>query len=111
MKKQFTHPALDEPIMCDFRFEVCPTCSGHGHHFGLDLDESRLVESMEEDGDDEGLDAYSKNQYNVRCTECHGERVVEVAVLPAEAAQLISEYHELERQDRRYAEQERRMGA
>ena len=74
----FKHPALNKPLRVVGKMEVCGNCRGHGTAFRRDLDENRLVDLMEEDGDDEGLEDYRRGHFNEVCTECKGRNVVEV---------------------------------
>lgn len=110
-KIKFEHPALDEPIMVAGKYEVCGACGGHGVHDRRDIDTSALVDSMREDGDDEGLEAYFKGAFDTVCETCGGLRVVFQPVLPEWAEKLIDEYNESEAEWRRESEAERRMGA
>ena len=43
-------------IAVDGQMEVCPRCGGHGVHDRIDLDTSKLLDSMIEDGDQDGVD-------------------------------------------------------
>jgi DnaJ-class molecular chaperone len=82
--KLFTHPALcDEntgaPIYLrvPVRKEVCPTCEGHGVHERQDIDMSLVVESMQEDGDIEGLERYYSGSFDGPCFTCGGNNVID----------------------------------
>lgn len=112
MRMKFSHPVLDGKfILVNGHYEVCSTCGGHGKHFRSDLDESRLVESMEEDGDYEGLESYYNGSYDQRCGECKGVRVVIVPELPDWLENEIENYDRCVREIRQMEEAERRMGA
>lgn len=111
MKHKFSHPALEEAIYVSAQYVVCPCCNGNGTHFRKDLDESALIESMELDGDYEGLEFHSKGAFNQLCMSCNGKRVVYEFQLPKWAEKLISEWQDEERRDRAYAMQEKRFGA
>ena len=108
---KFEHPALDEPIMVEARYEVCPLCQGHGKHERRDIDCSRLVDEMREDGDDWGLEQYFKGAYDTICTECKGQRVILVPELPEEIQEKIWEYNDGAREYAAEVAAERRMGA
>jgi len=56
---------------------VCPTCQGNGTHFRTDLDENAMVDSFNEDGDDDGFMAYRRGAFDQVCTECNGRNVVD----------------------------------
>ena len=90
------------------KFEVCGMCHGHGTHVRRDLDDSRLVDLMQEDGDYEGLEHYYRGDYDQVCSECDGERVQFVPALPEWAEKELNNYYEWERQDKAYANAERR---
>lgn len=129
MKQEFQHPALryynpetgeyDESqnenengiIICDGKYEVCPECNGHGTHFRRDLDENAMVESMREDGDDEGIDRYYSGAFDEVCNECYGKRVVFSPTLPEWAEKLLFSWYECKRKHREISAAERRLGA
>ena len=90
---------------------VCPTCEGEGTHFRSDLDETSLYDSMVEDGDYDGIEAYRKGRFDQVCGECNGLRVVDEPQLPEWAQALVWAWEEDEEEARRYADMERRMGA
>tara|TARA_R110000772_G_scaffold176676_4_gene288345 strand:+ start:498 stop:872 length:375 start_codon:yes stop_codon:yes gene_type:complete len=82
--KQFTHPALcDEntgaPIYLwvPTKKSICPECEGHGTHERQDIDMSLIVESMQEDGDIEGLDRYYSGSFDGPCFTCGGNNVID----------------------------------
>jgi hypothetical protein len=117
---KYTHPALtdenDKPVylLVPVRKAVCPRCGGHGTHERQDIDMSRVVDSMNEDGDVDGLESYYKGKFDVICTECHGNNVVDEidqeymeSNYPEECKQ-IREYERDAYEDRKYAEAERR---
>ncbi len=77
----FTHPALTdeqtgEKIILRVAAEmvVCPCCQGQGRHFRSDLNESRLLELLTEEGDEQD---YFDGHYDQTCAECKGRNVVE----------------------------------
>lgn len=55
---------------------ICPICRGTGSHFRNDLDENLLVDGMNEDGDDDGIEAYKNGAFDETCTKCHGKNVI-----------------------------------
>ena len=120
-KFRFTHPALDDSETGEERvfwltgkMEVCPECGGTGSHVRRDIDDSRLVDAMMEDGDDEGLERYHQGAYDVRCTRCDGANVVlapNMDELGAEKLEAIHEWHQAEQESWATAMQESRAGA
>jgi len=120
--KEYKHPALEychenngrDFILAPARYEVCPVCSGHGTHVRNDLDDSRLIDSMEEDGDLEGIEAYHKGSYDQICSNCKGLRVVmsiDFEWLPKWARVAIEDWSLEERISAKEEADERRMGA
>ena len=119
---KFQHPALEYCKENDFKdfilvpgqYEVCPTCQGEGTHVRRDIDDSLLVDSMREDGDDEGIQAYFNGAYDTACTQCGGMRVIlqpNEGALPDWAQDAIWEWGESERETCEIQRQERAMGA
>ena len=107
----YEHEALDAPVECNARYEVCSACHGTGAHERRDIDCSLLVDSMREDGDDEGLEQYFRGSMDIPCTLCHGANVVLVPELPEWAEKEIREYYDCMAEMRREQEAERRAGA
>lgn len=129
MKMFYQHPALmnhnpitgeyDEneiinpngEIFVECIYEVCNNCEGHGTHFRRDLDENKLYESMVEDGDDEGIEAYYEGRYDCVCNACNGLRVIKKPSLPDWAKKLICDWYECEMRYRAECAAERSVGA
>jgi hypothetical protein len=127
MKKfRLSHPALayveghendaewvdDDTILVEGEMVVCPTCQGTGSHVRHDLDDSAMVDSMREDGDEEGLEAYFNGAFDERCTECNGNNVVLAPRnVPEWAAKAMRRWDDQKEYDRAIQEAERRMGA
>jgi DnaJ-class molecular chaperone len=114
----FNHPALidnetgeQREIKTKAHYEVCPWCGGGGTCTRTDIDDSLLVDSMMEDGDDEGIESYHRGSFDQVCPTCNGLRVILVPTLPEWASKLISIYYSEEAEDRKYAAQERAFGA
>jgi hypothetical protein len=80
---RFTHPALTdkEGNLRVFKLPaervVCPECNGNGHHFRSDLDENKMVELIEADGDEDEMDHYRRGGYDQTCSECKGRNVID----------------------------------
>jgi DnaJ-class molecular chaperone len=123
-KFKLTHPALkyveneehdgSDSIIVQGKMEVCPTCGGTGSHVRHDLDDSAMVDSMREDGDDEGLERYFGGAFDEVCRQCGGQNVVlapEWDTVPKWASEAIEDWQESRERDRRESESERRMGA
>mgnify|MGYP001086322777 CR=1 FL=1 len=129
MKKfRLSHPALayveghendaewvdGDTILVTGHMEVCPTCQGTGSHVRHDLDDSAMVDSMREDGDYEGLEAYFGGAFDEICTECDGKNVVLVPdweSIPEWARKAMKRFDDDRAYDRAVMEAERRMGA
>jgi len=130
MKTKYQHPALryhnpltgkydenesinqDGVIYVKCKYEVCYQCNGHGVHVRKDIDDSRLMDTMIEDGDYDGIESYYRGAYNKQCDECHGLRVIQKPIyMPKWANKLIDAWHDCEREHAEYSRQERMMGA
>lgn len=104
-------PAGVKPVM---QIIVCPACGGRGQHSPQHLDESKLVDNMREDGDDEAVSHYFKGGFDVPCQTCFGNNVVEsvsqqwVEQNHPEALRELQSYYREEARDRAYAAAERR---
>ena len=118
------HPALEyvehpeheggDFIMVTGHMVVCPECGGEGHHVRRDLDDSAMVDSMREDGDDEGLAAYFGGAFDEVCRQCGGANVVldaDYESIPEWAKKAMQSWDESEQESRMIEAQERRMGA
>jgi DnaJ-class molecular chaperone len=121
-KLRLEHPALkyceehdgSDFILVDGKMVVCPTCQGTGSHVRHDLDDSAMVDSMREDCDYEGLEAYFGGAFDERCTHCGGENVILVPdadSVPDWAQKAIESWEESRRMDEAITAAERRMGA
>ena len=124
--KQFrlVHPALEyvehpeheggDFIMVTGHMVVCPECGGEGSHVRRDLDDSAMVDSMREDGDDEGLERYFGGAFDEICRGCSGKNVVldaDYESIPEWAKKAMQSWDDSERESRQIEAQERRMGA
>jgi len=101
-------------IMVEGKMVVCPTCQGTGMMERQDLDMSRMVDNMREDGDDEGLERYFSGAFDVVCSHCNGSNVVLEPVwesVPKWAIDEMEAWDRSERESQRISDQERRMGA
>lgn len=115
---KYTHPALNDPytskilyLYVDGHYKVCPVCKGYGTIFRRDLDENNLIEMMKEDADYEGLENYRNRDYDQKCPECEGQRVVFMPDLPEWAEKAIQNWNESIRESEHIARQERMAGA
>ncbi len=120
---KFYHPALEyceenvtgeDYIMVTGKMIICPSCGGNGHHVRRDIDDSALVDSMREDGDDEGLEAYFSGSFDVLCEECKGANVIfapDPEAGPLWAREAIDSWEKEEREQNRISKAEIRMGA
>jgi hypothetical protein len=98
-------------LLVECSYEVCNNCGGHGTHFRRDLDENRLYESMLEDGDEDGIEAYYNGAYDCVCNTCKGLRVVQNPTLPEWAEVLIGDWYESEMRYMAECKAERMAGA
>lgn len=121
-KTKFQHPALEyceehngtDFIIVQGSIIVCPTCEGTGVHDRQDLDCSKLVDNMYDDGDFDGVQNYFNGQYSQVCKQCNGKNVVVEPnwnQLPEWAMKAIEEWDQSERDSRAEEASERAMGA
>jgi len=126
MKTNFYHPSFEYQEEYDFenlgekgipvksKKIVCPACRGNGTHFRTDLDESRMVDMLEEDGDYEGLESYRNGAYDQTCNQCNGKNVVDEVdwnSVPEWADKCIRSWEQSERDSAYIEAQERACGA
>lgn len=103
-----------EEIQLPTRYEVCGRCHGTGTHVNPAIDGHGIsAEEMYELGD-EFIEDYCRGVYDIRCEECHGERVV--AVLDEERCtpEQVAAYERHLHEEWVYQQEcamERRMGA
>ena len=110
--ERYGRPVFKFGIAVDGQMEVCPRCGGHGSHDRVDLDCSKIVDNMQEDGDLEGIEHYFAGGYSQTCEQCHGKNVVLAPYnVPEWASKEMSEWDEQASYDAAYAAQERAMGA
>ena len=94
------------------RFDVCPTCEGHGVHDHPAFANGLTSEDFDEDPD--FREDYFAGHYDVCCEECRGERVVSVVDEDKADPALLALWREKLQADADYAAEcaaERRMGA
>jgi hypothetical protein len=130
MKMKYQHPALryhnpltgeydenesinkDGVIYVECKYEVCDQCNGHGVYTRKDIDDSKLVDSMIEDGDYDGIESYYRGAYDRQCEWCRGMRVIQQPIdFPKWADKLLDEWWRCEKAHAEYSRQERMMGA
>lgn len=98
-------------LLVECSYKVCYECGGHGTHIRKDIDDSKLFDSMLEDGDYDGIVSYYKGAYDCVCNSCQGLRVLKNPSLPYWAMKVIGDWVESERRYRAECAQERRAGA
>lgn len=96
------------------QMEVCGRCEGDGTHWHPAFDNGITQEDRDRDWDDESWEGLMSGAYDVRCTECNGEKVVPVPSerVPEDDRALVLYYEWIE-DDRAYRAEvaaERRMG-
>ena len=111
MKVIFRHPALSIPLLLTGQMEVCGQCNGQGTTFRGDLDENRLVELMEADGDEDGLVDYRGGHFDETCPECKGRNVVEAIDQKEFKANHPKEYKRVQSYERDFYESQRECAA
>jgi RecJ-like exonuclease len=94
--------------------EVCRKCDGSGKHVNPAVDGHGI---FPEEFDPDFAEAYFSGVYDVKCEECHGERIVMVVDtdrLERENKKLLKAYYaavEQQRRDEMESYHERRWGA
>ena len=84
--KSFT----EEPVPT--KYEVCPTCDGHGTHVNPAIDSHGL--GAEDFYDEDFAEAYFSGAYDQDCHECNGKRVVEVINENLVDPEVLESYYE-----------------
>ena len=108
----YGQPKYAYGILVDGHMMVCPSCGGYGSHDRTDLDCSKLVDNMIEDGDTDGIEAYYNGAYSQPCRECKGKNVVLAPHnVPEWAMKEMLEWDKQAASDAAYEAQERAMGA
>lgn len=76
------------------KYEVCPTCDGHGKHSHA-VDGNGITDSEWEEWDHEEREDYFAGRYDQTCEECNGKRVIQVVdidAIPEEARKQYIQY-------------------
>lgn len=92
--------------------EVCPCCKGEGTTVNPSIDHDGLSE--EDCQDKEFMDSYMAGNYDIRCQECDGRRVVDVLdweSLTPKMQQAVQRALDEQARDDAEAAAERRWGA
>lgn len=96
------------------QYEVCGRCGGDGSHWPEAFDNGFTQEDRERDWDDDSWDDLMRGAYNVRCTECGGEKIVPVpAEHVADTDRALVLFHQWAQDEADYRAEcaaERRMG-
>jgi hypothetical protein len=111
MKKLFTHPGLDHPVMLPCVKIVCPSCNGEGTSSRSDIDESKLADMALDEGDHDEYDAILRGRYHTVCKRCKGHNVVDdfdLSSLSKAQMRAIEFYEQCKREDDAYERAERR---
>ena len=96
------------------KMEVCPSCGGTGSHVRRDIDDSKLVDMMREDGDYEGIEGYFAGDYDVTCETCRGANVVtspDWDQVDPKLIAIMSDWDQCARETQAEQDAERAMGA
>ena len=103
-------PDHDGIIECSIKYEVCDCCRGRGKVVNPSIDAGGLTrEDFDEDPDFH--EAYMNGDYDVKCPECDGLRVVPIASIHDEKiAKAVAEFAEAEIRYARELAHERAMG-
>jgi len=114
MKVKFYHKSLEysenynfdklgtSGISLNCQRVVCPTCNGNGSHFRNDLDENNMINSINDDCDEDSFNAYLNGAFDQTCTECNGQNVVDYpnwSIAPDWIQKCVNDWEEEERHD------------
>ncbi len=94
------------------KYEVCDSCSGKGTHVNPSIDGNGLTAS-DFDEDPDFAESYFRGDYDVRCYECKGQRVVLVpdySRMDSDEVQAVEAHYQREHAYRAEIEAERRAG-
>lgn len=80
------------------KYEVCPRCDGRGVHDNPAFSNGFTSDEMAEEGP-EFVEDYMAGVYDVRCSECKGERVVPVPDTDRADPGVLAKYEEMLRAD------------
>ena len=84
-------------------YEVCPLCNGRGSHVNPSIDCGGISDGDEfwdddaddaDDADEDGESRYFRGDYDVKCNECEGKRVVPTIDRGRAGSTSLSEYDE-----------------
>lgn len=95
-------------------FAVCPRCDGTGTHVNPSIDANGLTCADFDEAGPQFYGDYMRGAYDVRCEECHGQRVVAVLDRDSCTPEQLERVKESERdiaEMHAIAAAERRMGA
>ena len=97
------------------KFQLCPTCGGKGTHVNPSIDCGGItIEEFRRDP--EFFEDYMNGTYDIQCTECHGERVIQVLEYNTNNAlynwcsKRLEEHYEAQREYALEGAAERRWG-
>lgn len=97
------------------RGEVCWRCDGEGTHVNPAIDGNGITEMDRMDwADDDFMDDYRSGVYDIRCDECHGERILWVPDESRARPEDLAAWRKHEEQEYEYQAMvlaEQRMGA
>jgi hypothetical protein len=103
-------------VSCESRFEICNTCQGRGKHVNPSIDCNGITASEWADWDEEDQERYWTGGYDVACSQCKGERVIQVLEYDTKnllynwCCERLSEYYEGQYQSAQEYAWEKRMG-
>lgn len=115
-KKWLEKLGRNATVQCKTKFEICGTCQGRGSHTNPSIDCGGITASEWDEWDEEEKYYYMSGRYDVSCSECHGEKVIQT--LEYETSNLLynwccerlNEHYEAEYEYAREVAAERRWG-
>ena len=65
-------------VVSNSKFEICPTCEGRGTHTNPSIDSGGITASEWAEWSYEEQDDYMSGVYDVICSQCSGEKVIQI---------------------------------
>lgn len=104
-------------VQCETKYEICPTCQGRGAHTNPSIDCGGITASEWAEWDEEERDYYMSGGYDITCSQCHGEKVIQTFEYDTNnplynwCCERLQEYYEYQYEYAREVAAERRWGA
>lgn len=107
----------DAIVVCETKFAICPTCQGRGTHTNPNIDCGGITSSEWAEWGPEEQDHYMSGVYDVACSQCNGEKVIQEFEYETKNAlynwccERLNEHYETQYESARETAAERAWGA